>query len=391
MQKSRVSGRRSRGGVAWGTSGVGVALGLALVAQNALAAGLDSATTSPLPSAADTHPQKRDVVSVFVIGSETTFESVRGVVGAQSLRPITLRWERKERFDPSELISSIVAGDEIVIRCWLDVTDATRVHLYFADHDARRFLIRELQLSGRLDELDRESLGQALELSIHALVDDQHAGLTREQARSLLAPRSESKPETPPPADVPRPPTPRPHSGLAANAFWAGEAHSAAIPLVHGPGLGVSYRSEGARYGGAAWLSGQYELKQSYRQELVGVELDGAALRSGGDVLLRSSTSPFFGGLRAGIGLDVTHFSPSPGLSASGVALTPARTKTSLLTTSGVFGGLDLGARLRVTLGVFVDVELSPIHYDLEVNGQNLRIVDPYRIRPGALLALGIR
>src|SRR6185436_16886777 len=106
-----------------------------------------------------------------------------------------VRRRRADRFDPEEMLrplaaaattgggpsavppgsgapatgsGSSVAATAAAVRCWVDLSGARRALLYFSGRAGDRFLIRDVELSGRFDELDRQSLAQVLELSIAA-------------------------------------------------------------------------------------------------------------------------------------------------------------------------------------------------------------------------------
>ncbi|MGC4089941.1 MAG: hypothetical protein QM756_19050 [Polyangiaceae bacterium] len=336
-------------------------------------------------------------VELFVVGDADVFSSVRTTVAPHALASISLRWARLDRFDASTLLKKPTqASSDVVIRCYLDLRDSAHARLYFVDRAGERFLIRELSLSGRLDELDRESLGQTVELSIRALVDDQRAGLTRAEAETLLSEQAPAAPAATPPAPVEAPPpapppAPAQRHGFAADAFWAAEAYSSAIMLMHGPGLALGYRAETPQRARSVWLSGQYELEQSYREQYVGVDLRAVALRVGADAWFRVGSSALLGGVRLSAGVDLVHFAPQAGSAEANVTLSDARSATSFLTSAGVLGAVELGARLRLSFGLLANLDLSPVHFDVQVDGRTSRVVDPFRVRPSALLALSLR
>ena len=91
-------------------------------------------------------------------------------------------------------------GDAGAVRAWVDVTSRHARAPVFRDRSGNRgdrFLVRDVDLSGRFDEVDRAALAEVLESSIGALVANERAGLTRAEAEAVLARR---EPPAPPPA-----------------------------------------------------------------------------------------------------------------------------------------------------------------------------------------------
>ena len=60
----------------------------------------------------------------------------------------------------------------------MDTTTPGVVRLYFANRAGTRYLVRTMELSDQMDEMDREALAQAMEWSLSALAQGT-AGLTR--------------------------------------------------------------------------------------------------------------------------------------------------------------------------------------------------------------------
>lgn len=328
------------------------------------------------------------VIELSVIGSSRIFDGVRATIGAHSFAPKTLHWHRERQFNADDLIRETRESSAVLVRGWLDLSDPRHTRLYFADRDAARFLIRDLELSAGFDELDREALSQALELSLRALLEDRMAGLTREEARSLLTPPPPAeRPITPESEHLPEQPRVGPGQ-LAAGVFWQFAKHSSELGFSHGPGLDLAYERALARFRGALWLSGQYQLEQRFRDESIGVSLASLALRAGAGISSPLASGAWLLGARLGGGLDVTRFTPEAGSVEDSAALTHARNLVIPTLTGALLVGSELGARLRLTLGAGADVALTRAHYDLQRGTQRTRVVDTWPLRPG--LALGL-
>jgi hypothetical protein len=71
-------------------------------------------------------------------------------------------------------------------------------------------------------------------------------------------------------------------------------------------------------------------------------------------------------------------------------ALTPARWSAAVVATAAAGGGVALGRAARLTVLLFADTGVAPgaVHYDVRVDGANVTVLAPYRVRPGALLSL---
>lgn len=351
---------------------------------------LTGTLASPRDAKAETaaaSADSRGVIELSVLADEPGFQAVRSAIGARSFAPAGLRFQRSAPFDPRELITENREPSDVLVRCWVNVLDRRHARLYFADRDAQRFLIRELTLSGEFDELDREALSQALELSIRALLEDRRAGMTREEARSLLAP-----PEAKEPAKGGEPASilpSRPVRGLAASAFWQLAKQSSELGLTHGPGLLLGYERLSGGFRGSLWLSGQYRFSQSFRDSAIGLTLDGVALRSGLE-LSRTFAGRGFAAARLGGGVDLLHLTPERGSGDPMPTLTTPRGVTVPALSGALLAGSELGTRLRVTLALLAEVPLSQLHYDVQLAGARSRAVDSWPIWPGLALALGL-
>jgi hypothetical protein len=345
----------------------------------------DDATPSAPPP-----PAAADAIEITVVGGGATLERVRGALASHSFAPATLRWLWSARWDPSELISRDVARSGAVVRCWVVLSDTSHAHLYFADRTATRFLLRDLDLSGTLDELDREALSQALELSIRALLEDQQAGMNREEARSLLAPRARPATLAAVSQPVARSASPEHQSAFTAGASWQIEGHSRELGLVQGPQLSLGYERALAGFRAALWASAQYQLKKTYLGPLVGLSLRTVALRSGLRLTWPLRSASWFAGALLGGGVDLAQFAPRPGLSDSSAMLTPERTRAIPTLCIGALVGTELGRHARLNVALLANVPLLSVHYDVELAGVRERVDEPWSVRPGLSIALEV-
>ena len=126
----------------------------------------------------DSNPAARAVrVRITVIGSLDEFRWARTLVGSRGLGSLPAQWSRTERFDPGELLDASRASREHSLDCWLDLSEGPRARLCFAAPSGERFLLRDVALSGRMNDVDCESLAEVLDLSVAALLENERAGL----------------------------------------------------------------------------------------------------------------------------------------------------------------------------------------------------------------------
>ncbi len=218
---------------------------IALVGAAAPRADAQSAPPAPEPSPAG-HP----ATEISVVGSPDNLDWVRALVHPEASGTAAIHWSRMDRFDPHDVLRS-TAGAGGVIRCWIDLTDARRARIYFAARSGERFLIRDLELSGGFDELDRATLAEVLDLSLAALAEDERAGLSRAETETLLARRNAA-------LDAARHPAPAPPAAARAPA---GRRRPAGRRLLRRPGF-LDRASDRAGTGTLARLAARRELRQ---------------------------------------------------------------------------------------------------------------------------------
>jgi hypothetical protein len=358
-----------------------------------------------------------DVVEMTVVGRVADYQRLIAPIGARTPGGVPLLWNRIDRFNPlAELLRSEPAATQVALRCWIDLSDLKRATLYFASRGGERFLVRELALSGRLDEVDQQSLAQVLEISIAALLENQDNGLTRAEARAILA---RAQAAAPPVAPAPR---------AARTWFWglsasyAIEAIAASAPVGQGPGVVLSLSTAtapaspsaeaapppanvpgdpttGARAPRAptgpylgAWLSGHYRMPETARAPEISARFEALALRAG--------VAAGWGRLsvRAGGGRDWTHVTPQASAGGAAVMLTAPHWSAGWLLGGAVaarlpvdrIAGLD-----RVALSLVLSLEALTAATDYEIqegasDGAGSRVAFALRrARPAAAVELG--
>jgi hypothetical protein len=318
-------------------------------------------------SAADAHAAPPIELAVVGPGALPRLQAALAAVD----RPI--RWVALDAMDRSQVTRPPAQAQGA--RVWIDCTDATRIHLYFANWSTGRFLLREVPLAAGLDALGLETLAQMIESSLSALIADRSAGMDRAAMGRALGERP--MPVVPPAA---------PPVDFGVGAFYAAQAFAAGWPVEHGPGLAIrALQGSGrARLGG--WATAQYQLPEMIATDLAGVRLDTAAVRVGPELDLPISRGAALA-VRAGAGGDVIQVASRQGTNG-GAALVAARTYWDFMAQFAMGARLQLPARLELEAEALVDADFVLRHYDVNVDGHLIRIVTPWRVRPGIAVAL---
>jgi hypothetical protein len=356
-------------------------------------------------------------VEITVVGAPGDLQRVRGVVDSRSLAGPGTRWARLPRFDPMEILRGERDPSAATLRCWIDVVDPRRARLYFAARSGEHFLVRDVEMSGTFDEVDREALSQVIELSVAALLENERDGLTRTQTEALLASRETARPppaappqppEAPPPSsgpprDEPAAPPPPLGVGPTAGVFYRGQALGPDLPVVHGPGVAFAWGGLGPRALLGGWASGQYQLPAEQIGPAIGLRFETFTARAGAQVYLSFEDKNGGGSARGarpsgivarlGAGADMVRVTPRPGHSSAGAAavLTPPRWSQSLV--FGAMAAVTWQVGRRASLGVVASLDVLPtaVHYDLQVEGQTSAVFSPWRLRPGVGVELLFR
>jgi hypothetical protein len=332
-------------------------------------------------------------VEIVAVGSEPDSDDLRAALGENAFDGATVRWSRKASLETDELFERRPEASDVEVRAWIDLRDPKQVSFYFADRAGERFLVRTVALPDGLSPLAREALGQVLELSVKALLEDDRIGMSRAETSELLnAGRREEPPTEKPPPDVAAEPEPLPteESSLGAEVFYGARLHSKDVSLVHGPGIGFGWITESASRRSIFWITGQYELPEELVLPAVGVEWTTLRVQGGFGLAFASSASVFWGG-RLGAGADVTSFSPRPGRESDAVELEPSSVSTAPVLDLALEGSVALASRLSASARIFASFYPVRVHYDLEVGGEKTTVLAPYWVRPGLELSLHLR
>jgi hypothetical protein len=349
------------------------------------AARAQSAPASPAPPS----------IEIVVVGRADAYERLHALLDRRLSAMGSTAWSRAERVDAGDVLA-LSPGH--ALRCWIDLGDPRRARLTFAARSGERFLARDFELSGDLDEIDQAALAEVIELSIRALIEDERAGLSRGETQLLLARRATGSPVPPRPSPAPPAPPGAPSSLADApsrmpqgrrfdlGVFYAAEAVADGPPIDNGPGLSLALSHEirrqvlGRPLFTAGWVSARVRLPETVTGTDAGVRLAGVAVRLGVELGLEHLR------LRLGAGWDFVHVSPE----AASAALAPAGARwTSALACEGAIriALADIGSS-RLWISLLGDVLPTGIDYGVDAGGRFEVVFSPWRVRPGLALEI---
>ncbi len=327
-------------------------------------------------------------VQIVVVGTRLPLRVVESALGSAFRSEFDIRLVRSVEFAPQDLFGG-PSPSSAELTVWLDATSSDVVRMYFANREGTRYLVRTMPLSARLDELDREALGQVVEWSVIALSSGSE-GMTREEAVALL-----EAPRPAPPAAVEPTPAPPPATWRGRRSGWLGTlganyrlaAHSEEIPVVHGPVLRA----------GADWMRGQVllgaagsfqlQIPARHRAEGIELELRTSALRVELRAL-RTHVAPNVAlGVAIGAGLDLVSLHPKATRQDT-YEVAADRTTTIPLATSCVLAQWELSPAVRLDVALGLEADLGMVHYDLVSRAEQERFITRWPFRP--LAAAGV-
>ena len=334
-------------------------------------------------------PEQREerplVVVVLIDGVAGNTELSALISELLAARDVRVRFEEQAEFDPDQLLSEGADGHAVWV--YLEVSGDRRAQLYFRGPAGRKFLLRELGLGRGLDAIGREQVAQVIESSSLALLQSS-VGLDRAEARAAIARSRASEPtrDAAPPDGDAEPPQRRTSHRTEA---WIAARYAAAwygtdLGALHGPGveLGLGWRGPPFL---RARVSGEWLLPRSFSVGQIEVSLQTTRLRALADVGVVEAARAHRLLLGVGGGLDLVRLEPRA--LDVGVAAAPRSTSSAPMLTAELRYEARSGP-WALALALQVDWSLLETHYDLERAGSSTRLVTPWLVRPGALLAL---
>ncbi|HEY4395448.1 MAG TPA: hypothetical protein VGP64_15360 [Polyangia bacterium] len=361
-----------------------------------VAATLARATTAEPIEARPSPPAAPPAIEIAVVGRADAYERLRALLDRRLSALGTTVWTRAERVDAGDVLT---ASPGHALRCWIDLGDRRRARLTFAAGSGERFLVRDFELSGDLDEIDRAALAEVIELSIGALLENDRAGLSRRETQALLARRGLGP--APPPGPVAPgtpsllPGTPSPLADAPA-LVWQGQrlelgvlygarGVAAGLPIEHGLGfsLGLSdeieRRAHWPRLFDGGWASAQVFWPETVTSAAAGVRLETIAVRFGlelGFDRLR---------LRLGAGWDFVHLSPET--TAAPLAPAGARWTAPFVYQAALRAAVVHIRSCHLWASLFADIFPTAVDYGVADAAGNFQpVFSPWRVRPGLAL-----
>ncbi len=325
-------------------------------------------------------------VVVFVGSSSASATLAPLLIELLGRANVQLTFATEPNFDAARLLSG--GAEDRAVYVFVELVGDHGARLYFRGPQARRFLLRELDLHEGLDDLGREVVGQVIESSVTALLHSS-AGLSRDEARAALSQRGgvalDTAPhEAPTPAAPPaprRPPSFGAWLGLRYAAAWQGLE----LGIADGPGgeIGLEYR-------GRARLRTTLAVERSFSQAVDTADVT-ATIQRWPLRLSIGAGGPASGAhtwlVTIGAGADVIRVKPGLGLDA---AVTPAAGSTHLVPVVRAALRYEQGGeQWRIALEIFADAFVFDTHYDLQVaGGSTERIATPWPVEPGVALVV---
>ncbi len=374
--------------VSLGAALVALAFAPSLAAQPELHGG--GSVSAGATSAPEPDPARLPRVHVTAVGMPSA--ALERALGPSLKSSYVLVFSSAERFGPEQLFSARIESPPS-IHVWVDTTTPGNAHLYFVNRDGTRYLVRTLEVSASLDEMDSESLAQAIEWSLQALVEGS-AGMTRAEARALFHEVADS------PAKVSsspeRPVEPRaPGEWRSKTMAWLPEVallygwtmHSAELPSAQGPvvRVGLDRLVPGRQLGGA--LSAQYQYPQRHAELGVALEVQSVASRMEARYLATDLVDGSAIGVRLGLGLDVVFSSPEA-VDYERFEATDDDVSSIPLAAGGFVWQLRVEPRLRLELSVGAELDFVDVHYDVVTHDGTLELVSRWPVRPTASIGL---
>lgn len=345
--------------------------------------------TAPTPSTAtaSTTEASNPPVHIVVVGSDGDVEALKGAVATWRLGNRPVLWRRVSSFEPMSLLEDGTEG----ITCTIDLSAGRTAKLYFKNSGTQRYLVRSLETSGSLSEMDKEAVGQAVELSLLALLEDQATGLTKEDTQELLAPPS-TPPSEPPPLERP-PPEPVPEAPASKVSFLEASLGYQLLPLldggswVHGPSIALMH-SFGGTHRFAMGVATHVRFEERWQSEWATLSLSSKTIWLQGEwrpLLVAWDESDSEGqrlGFGVAAGMELLRVEPLAGDQSEGVTLTESRLRVEPNLRLQLDSLSTVTSWLVLRAGVLLEVA-SGTDYEVSVSGRSETVFRSLRMRPG--------
>jgi len=336
------------------------------------------------------------VVQIVVTGEAHTTNALEQLVRELVAElPVRLEWSGSRAIDPRQVLAQHANERRVLVRAWVDLSDANRAKIYVANGDSERFIVRFVPEPNGYDAVAREALGQIVESSIAAFVARGDAGISREDAVQKVAHENPSNLAViaqPPPEKLHEQPRPRSVGAPSNPLLDLGLAYQGALidsskTLQHGGalilGTSLAATASGPRF--VLRASAGYRAKARLDDEKIGLGLSAEMARLAvgleGDATRRLALGALVGG-----GLDVVSVEPVA-RSAATRAHASARNVEPFLSLMGTVK-LRLTSGLALGLALGAELDLSHPAYGVEGASGLTPVFTPWLVRPTVVLGL---
>lgn len=368
-------------------------------------------TLSVASSASAERPPAWHSVEIVAAGDRgTTLALQARLLTWLDARDVRLGWSFRTSIEPRKVLATKLADDAVLARIWLDLRHPNRAMVYVVDTREERFLVRVLSVPDGYDEITRESLGNILESALDALLLGGEIGVSRASATTQVErelgtlddPNRPNRPNRAVTATAPMQPQSRPESStkmpdtqppVRTTGLFDAVSIGARIDTLSGTdALRVAPQATTYVFGASpavtaafGWLSAGYTLPSTWSGTEAGVELHGPSVHLLGGLRRRSPSATWRAA--AGVGIELLQVEPQSfttdarPVDAFWIAapLVSARLAFEPQVTDRWFLSFALGA----------DLDLAGHHFDIAQGDTRSTVLEPWRVRPVALVALG--
>ena len=335
------------------------------------------------------------VVQIVVTGETRTTSALEQLVRELVAGlPVQLEWSGSRAIDPRQVLARHADDRRVLVRAWVDLSDAKRAKIYVANGESERFIVRFVPEPNGYDAVAREALGQIVESSIAAFVARDDAGISREDAVQKVAdedPASVDVVAQPPPQKLREQPRPRsvraaPSPLLDLGLVYQGALLDSSKTLQHGGALilGTAFAAAiGPRF--VLRASVGYRAKARLDDEKIGLHLSAETARLAAGLEGNATRRLALGALVGG-GLDVVSVEPVA-RSAATRAHASSRNVEPFLSLMGTVK-LRLTSGLALLLALGTELDLSHPSYGVEGASGLTPVFTPSVVRPTVVLGL---
>ncbi len=331
-------------------------------------------------------------VQITSVGSALSPAALERMLGPELKSSYRLRFSATNHFEPEELFGERAASPDGV-RVWVDASAPRTIRIYFVNRDGTRYLVRDLERSNPLNEMDREAIAQTIEWSLQALSEGT-AGMTRAEAEALLAEPAEavSSPDEP----EPLPPEPTPIWRKQVDT-WLPELallyrlapQSEELLGTQGPSLRVGLDHVSARHQLGVTLGVLYQYPRRHTQAGVSLELETLGARLGARYLALGLVTGAGLGMHLGLGFDAVFSSTQVFDRTRFEAAEDTHNIIPLLDAAFVWQQrVEPGVRFELSLGA--ELELAPVNYDVVTPDGKTTLVASWPARPSASIGVAL-